>query len=57
MLEIIVTISPQKINYINYSLYHQLENHVDEIYRIGDCIKARNFIDATHEAYLVAQDL
>ncbi len=41
----------------NDSLYHQLKNQVDEIYKIGDCIKARNFIDATHEAYLVAQDI
>lgn len=41
----------------NDSLYHQLENHVDEIYRIGDCIEARKFIDATQEAYLVAQDI
>ncbi len=39
------------------SLYHQLENHVDDIYRIGDCIKARKFIDATQEAYLAAQDI
>ncbi|HZK28234.1 MAG TPA: NAD(P)/FAD-dependent oxidoreductase [Thermoclostridium sp.] len=41
----------------NDSLYYQLKDHVNEIYKIGDCIKARKFIDATHEAYLVAQDI
>ncbi len=41
----------------NDSLYLQLENHVNEIYKIGDCIEARKFIDATQEAYLAAQNI
>ncbi|WP_324361036.1 FAD-dependent oxidoreductase [Acetivibrio sp.] len=39
------------------SLYNELVNEFDEVYRIGDCIKARKFIDATQEAFQVAADI
>jgi NADH dehydrogenase FAD-containing subunit len=39
------------------SLYNELVNEFDEVYRIGDCIKARKFIDAIQEAYQVAVDI
>lgn len=38
-------------------LYDELKDEVDEIYKIGDCVKARMFIDATQEAYQVAMDI
>lgn len=39
------------------TLFEELKDQVNEIYRIGDCIKARKFIDATQEAYLIAKDI
>lgn len=39
------------------TLYDELKNKFDEIYKIGDCIKARKFIDATQEAFQVAKDI
>ena len=41
----------------NDSLFDELKNEVDEIYKIGDCIKARKFIDATQEAFQIAVDI
>lgn len=38
-------------------LYEELQDEVEEIYKIGDCIKARKFIDATQEAFQVAVDI
>lgn len=39
------------------NLYDEIKNDVKEIYKIGDCIKARKFIDATQEAYMIARDI
>jgi len=39
------------------TLYNELVNEFDEVYRIGDCIKARKFIDAIQEAFQVAVDI
>lgn len=39
------------------TLYNELVNEFDEVYRIGDCIKARKFIDAIQEAFQVAADI
>lgn len=39
------------------TLYEELKNEYDEIYKIGDCIKARKFIDAIQEAFQVAKDI
>lgn len=39
------------------TLYDELKGEVDEIYKIGDCIKARKFIDATQEAFQIAHDI
>ncbi|NMB34099.1 MAG: FAD-dependent oxidoreductase [Clostridium sp.] len=41
----------------NDALYHELKGDFDEIYKIGDCIEARKFIDANLEAFLVASDI
>ncbi|NLZ53800.1 MAG: FAD-dependent oxidoreductase, partial [Thermoanaerobacteraceae bacterium] len=38
-----------------YSLYDSLRDKVDEIYKIGDCVSPRKFIDAVHEAYAIAK--
>jgi len=38
-------------------LYEELKQDYLEIYKIGDAIKARKFIDATQEAYLIATDI
>lgn len=38
-------------------LYEELSKDIDEIYKIGDCIKPRKFIDATQEAYQIAYDI
>jgi 2-enoate reductase len=37
------------------SLYDELQGKVDELYRIGDCLAPRKFIDAVHEAYEIAK--
>jgi len=39
------------------TLYNELLDEVDEIYKIGDCVKARMFIDASQEAFQVARDI
>jgi len=39
------------------TLYNELLDEVDEIYKIGDCVKARLFIDASQEAFQVARDI
>lgn len=39
------------------TLYDELKNEFDEIYKSGDCIEARKFIDATQEAFQVAKDI
>ncbi|NLL38440.1 MAG: FAD-dependent oxidoreductase [Clostridiales bacterium] len=39
------------------SLYDELKDEIDEIYKIGDCVEPRKFIDATQEAYLIAMDV
>lgn len=39
------------------TLYCELKDEVKEIYKIGDCIEARKFIDATQEAFLIAKDI
>lgn len=41
----------------NDSLYQELQGQVSEIYKIGDCIEARKFIDATQEAFQIALDI
>lgn len=38
-------------------LYQELAEEYDEIYKIGDCIKARKFIDVTQEAYYVSMEI
>lgn len=38
-------------------LYDELKDEVSEIYEIGDCVKARKFIDASQEAFMLAQDI
>lgn len=37
------------------NLYDNLQDKVNEIYKIGDCISPRKFIDAVHEAYAIAK--
>lgn len=37
------------------SLYHSLQDKVEEVYKIGDCVRPRKFIDAVHEAYEIAK--
>ncbi len=39
------------------SLYEELKDEFDEIYKIGDCIEARKFIDAIQEAFQIAKDI
>ncbi|MCG1011313.1 FAD-dependent oxidoreductase [Tepidanaerobacter sp. GT38] len=39
------------------SLYDDLQGKVDELYKIGDCVAPRKFIDAVHEAYEIAKIL
>ena len=43
----------------NDSLFNDLKDKVtvDEIYKIGDCVAPRKFIDAVHEAYTVAMSI
>ncbi len=38
----------------NDGLYEKLKDKVPEIYKIGDCVKPRKAIDATHEAFELA---
>jgi 2,4-dienoyl-CoA reductase (NADPH2) len=38
----------------NDGLYDQLNGKVPELYKIGDCVKPRKAIDATHEAFDLA---
>jgi 2-enoate reductase len=37
------------------NLYDNSQDKVNEIYKIGDCISPRKFIDAVHEAYAIAK--
>lgn len=37
------------------NLYDELENEIGEIYKIGDCVSPRKFIDAIQEAYSIAK--
>lgn len=39
------------------TLYHELVEDFNEVHKIGDCIKARKFIDALQEAFQVAIDI
>ncbi|MDK2876502.1 MAG: 2,4-dienoyl-CoA reductase [Archaeoglobaceae archaeon] len=38
----------------NNGLYDELKDKVPEVYKIGDCLKPRKAIDATHEAFELA---
>lgn len=39
------------------SLLHTLEGKVPELYAIGDCVRPRTILEATHEAYEVASKI
>ena len=39
------------------TLQRNLEGKVPELYAVGDCVEARNMIEAIHEAYDVAADI
>ncbi|MGI5901578.1 MAG: FAD-dependent oxidoreductase [Desulfitobacteriia bacterium] len=41
----------------NNLLYEQLLDQVNEVYKIGDCVSPRKFIDAVQEAYAIAKML
>lgn len=41
----------------NTALYEALKGKVPELYRIGDCVKARTILDAVHEAAYVARQI
>jgi 2,4-dienoyl-CoA reductase-like NADH-dependent reductase (Old Yellow Enzyme family)/thioredoxin reductase len=41
----------------NTALYEALKGKVPELYRIGDCVKARTILDAVHEAAYIARQI
>ncbi|MGB9499197.1 MAG: FAD-dependent oxidoreductase [Dissulfuribacterales bacterium] len=41
----------------NISLYYELEGKVKELYRIGDCVAPRRYMDAVYEGYHTARKI